>query len=235
MFLRILVLIAALLQIPAAIYLSVGTFENVARALPTLIQPAGWAFSIWGIIYTLSIVFAVYQAIPKYDNQTLRAARVPALIAFLGSSGWLWLAGFDGGVVWLTVPTLFLMAGVLNYVATLPALPARGAEFLSYSTLMPYAAWTGVAQWLNIQALINDKDMIMVESLNLLSNLGFLLCIAVFSFYFFYRSRWSVWYGLIIAWAGMGIVSANIPEGSYFVAAFAGVLALAALVSARRV
>lgn len=234
MFLRILVLITAILQIPAAALLSVGTFENVTRPLPTLIQPAGWAFSIWGLIYLLSLVFAIYQVIPKNDNQTLRAVRIPALIAFAGSTLWLWLAGDSTIVVWGTVPVLFIMAGALSYVVSQPRLPARWPQLFSQSTLLPYAAWTGIAQWLNVQALLNDREVITTESINLISNLGFLVCIALFSFYFFYRSGWSVWYGGVIAWASLGIVVANMPSGSYFVAIFAGLLGLSALACIRR-
>ena len=29
------------------------------------ISPSGWAFSIWGIIYTLLAVYTVYQALPN--------------------------------------------------------------------------------------------------------------------------------------------------------------------------
>ena len=234
MFLRIVVLVTAILQIPAAALLSIGTFENVTRPLPTLIQPAGWTFSIWGLIYLLSLVFAIYQVIPKNDNQTLRAVRIPALIAFAGSTVWLWLAGDSTIVVWGTIPVLFIMAGALSYVVIQPRLPARWPQLFSQSILLPYAAWTGIAQWLNIQALLNDREIIVTESVNLLSNLGFLVCIAAFSFYFFYRSGWSVWYGGVIAWASVGVVVANMPNGSYFVAIFAGLLGLAALASIRR-
>jgi len=36
----------------------------VSDANPTLITPAGYVFSIWGIIYILLGVFVVYQALP---------------------------------------------------------------------------------------------------------------------------------------------------------------------------
>jgi len=234
MFLRILVLVAALAQVPVAVYLGAGSFEGVTQALPVFIQPAGWAFAIWGLIYALSIVFAVYQVIPKYDNQTLRAVRIPALIAFIGSSVWLLFANSVTTLIWFSIPTLFIMGGVLAYVVTVPRLPAQWPQLFSQSILFPYAAWAGIAQWLNAQALLNEQGIITSESINLFSNLGFLLCIVVFSFYFFYRSGWSVWYGGVIVWASIGIISTNVAGGSIIIAVFAGVLALAALASIRR-
>lgn len=54
---------------PAVTALAFGTgtsFEESAgdAAGPTLIEPAGYAFAVWGPIYLGSIVYAVYQALP---------------------------------------------------------------------------------------------------------------------------------------------------------------------------
>ena len=68
MFLKILVLVSAITQVVAPAYLSIGTFETSERIMQVFIQPAGWAFSIWGLIYTLSFIYAIYQLIPKYEN-----------------------------------------------------------------------------------------------------------------------------------------------------------------------
>jgi len=46
--------------------------QTIINDYPLSIQPAGWAFSIWGIIYLLLAGFAVYQAIPtKYFGQVV--------------------------------------------------------------------------------------------------------------------------------------------------------------------
>jgi hypothetical protein len=41
---------------------------TISNNYPTLITPAGYVFSIWGIIYILLGVFVVYQALPKQSN-----------------------------------------------------------------------------------------------------------------------------------------------------------------------
>ena len=43
---------------PLARALGAQTNTVVSKAYPTLVTPAGWAFSIWGIIYTLEGVRA---------------------------------------------------------------------------------------------------------------------------------------------------------------------------------
>lgn len=229
MIVRILVLVIAFLQIPAAAYLSIGSFEMAASAYPTLIQPASWAFSIWGLIYTLSLIYAVYQVIPKYDNQLLRSTRVPALIAFIGSSTWLYFAGATDWTVWLTIPILAIMAISLNYMVTLPQLPATWPQLFSHTILFPYAAWTGIATWLNIQSLLNTYELIPSAAINVASNVFFLICIVAWTWYFFQRSGYSIWYGGVLVWANIAIVAANVADGNLLIATMSGAFGLAAL------
>ena len=63
---RILVLLLAL-STPVVAWLSVtGAFGpdqgTVSNRYPTLLVAAGWAFSIWSVIFTLDILHGVLQA-----------------------------------------------------------------------------------------------------------------------------------------------------------------------------
>jgi hypothetical protein len=232
---RHIVLIAALSQLVGLYFFGAGNFETGSRFLPTFIQPAGWAFSIWGMIYTLSLVYAVYQWLPRNDNQALRANRPLATVAFLGSSAWLFFANQGGVLLWLTIPTLFIMAGVLNFIVTQKDITVPRFNFYSKAILYPYAAWTGIAQWLNVQALLNQERIITDPVVNISSNLAFLILIGIYSFAYFRVSGWSMWYGGVIAWAALGIVSANVmPDGNLIIAFIAGALCLLALAFVRR-
>jgi hypothetical protein len=230
MFLKISVLVAAILQVVAPALLSIGTFEMSNRSLEVFIQPAGWAFSIWGLIYTLSFVYAVYQLIPRYDNELLRATRIPALIGFLGSIAWLYFAGMSGWEVWLTIPILFLMAISFIYVIRATNSADKNQTLLSKKILFPYAAWTGIASWLNIQAVLNERGVVTSETLNLVTNGILFACIALFTLYFFRKTGYSAWYGGVMVWAGIGIVSANLNSGSTLFVALGGVLIAVVLV-----
>ncbi len=42
---------------------------NVSDANPSLVTPAGYVFSIWGIIYILLGVFVIYQALPSQQGK----------------------------------------------------------------------------------------------------------------------------------------------------------------------
>jgi len=41
------------------------TTAEVSDLYFTLVTPAGYVFSIWGVIYTLLLLFAVFQALPS--------------------------------------------------------------------------------------------------------------------------------------------------------------------------
>lgn len=230
MILKISILIVSVLQVVVAAFSDMGTFENAKNALPVFIQPAGWAFSIWGVIYTLSFVYAVYQIIPKYDNKLLQKTRLPALIGFLGSIAWLYAASMTNEFVWLSIPILFSMAISFIFVINASDTQDKIQTLLSKKILYPYAAWTGIASWLNIQALLNDQLVVTNSTMNLITNSVLFVCIAAFTLYFFKKTKYSAWYGGVMVWAGLGLVSANLALGNVMFAAFGGVLILVTLV-----
>jgi hypothetical protein len=223
MVLKIAVVVAAIAQVVAAGYLSIGTFENSERALPVFIQPASWAFSIWGLIYALSFAFAVYQIIPRNENPMLKKTRVPALIAFVGSITWLYFAGMEAPLVWLTIPILFAMAFALRNVVSIPESGDTKQNFFSKYTLLPYAAWAGIASWINIQALLVEEAVVTTSGINTITNLLLFAGIVGFTWVYFKKSQFNIWYGGVLVWAATAVAIVNYQRESWvFVVLAAG-------------
>ena len=63
---------------------------EISDAYPTLVTPAGYVFSIWGVIYTLLGVFVIYQALPSQ-----RGKDYPQKI------GWLFALSCAANIIWL--------------------------------------------------------------------------------------------------------------------------------------
>ena len=88
---------------------------QVSNSYPTLITPAGYVFSIWGIIYILLGVFVVYQALPSQKGK-----------GFQSKIGWLFLLSSIANIVWLflwqfeflplTVLVMFLLLASLIFI-----------------------------------------------------------------------------------------------------------------------
>ena len=230
MILKLSVLVASILQVVGASYLNIGTFEDSDRALQVFIQPAGWAFSIWGLIYLLSFIYAVYQIIPKYDNKILKSTRLPALVGFVSSIAWLYFAGMNNWTVFLTVFILFTIAISFIFVINAPNSKNKKQELFSKQILFPYAAWSGIACWLNVQTLLNDRYIVTGEIINLISNGILFVCISIFTLYYFKKTKYSAWYGGVIVWACSGIIFENLNGGMFIFSVLSGLLALITIV-----
>ncbi|MEM3357046.1 MAG: tryptophan-rich sensory protein, partial [Candidatus Bathyarchaeia archaeon] len=78
---------------------------QISDANPTLITPAGYVFSIWGIIYILLGVFVIFQALPSEKGKDYQK-RI----------GWLFILSSLLNVAWLflwqfeqLIPSIVLM------------------------------------------------------------------------------------------------------------------------------
>ena len=68
------------------------TTAQVSDSYPNLFTPPGYVFSIWGVIYSLAVVFMFYQARPSERSQ-----------AYLGQLNFLYLVSALANVSWLFV------------------------------------------------------------------------------------------------------------------------------------
>ncbi|MDX1686857.1 MAG: hypothetical protein R3248_02645 [Candidatus Promineifilaceae bacterium] len=97
-----------------ALPLNGRTAGEISDALPSYFTPAGYTFSIWGLIYTALLGFIVYQALPGQRNRRL-----------LGKVGWLFVASSAFNVAWLfswhygvyALSILFMVALLLTLIA----------------------------------------------------------------------------------------------------------------------
>src|SRR3712207_3950112 len=81
------------------------------------VTPAGYAFAIWGLIFTASLVLAAYQALPSQRGRDVHRR-----------TGW-WLAGaFTASTVWVptfTTRTIWLSQVVILVLVACLAVAAR--------------------------------------------------------------------------------------------------------------
>lgn len=130
---------------------------QISDRYPTWVVPAGYAFSIWGLIFGLSIAYAIWQMLPaQRENPLLRRVGWLTAIAFAGSMAWEFAfpAGMYGLSVALIVTTLVFLAIAVGRMAGWRA-PLTGAErWLVWITCGIYLGWITVATVANVaQAL----------------------------------------------------------------------------------
>jgi hypothetical protein len=65
----------------------------VAQIDPS-IQPAGYAFAIWGVIYLWLAASALFGLVKRADDPDWDRARLPLILSLGPGALWLWVAGF---------------------------------------------------------------------------------------------------------------------------------------------
>lgn len=209
-----------------------ATRSDVGRPL---IEPAGYAFVIWTLIYAGSVVYGAFQALPSQaGNPLFRQIGGPSASAFLATSLWLVMARYR--LIWLTVACIVWMLFSLVpvfvrlvrcYTALTPA-----ERLLVRFPLSVFTGWVTVATFANTAAALKESGWLSTGlseeawTILLLVTAGLLACSAtVFS-------RGDLAYALTIVWVMAAITVANAgPGGSTPVAVTAGVVGLVAILA----
>lgn len=164
------------------------------------IQPAGYAFSIWGVIYIWLVVHAGYGLWKRRGDAAFLRVAAPLLVAVV--LGTVWLAVALAAPITATV-TILLMAG-FAIAAFLIADPGQERWLLA----APLGIFAG---WLTAAASVSTG--VILAGYGILSNNGsalvmlalvLLIAIVVQS-----NQRRHPIYGATVVWAVMGIIAKN--------------------------
>ena len=176
-----------------------------------LITPSGYTFSIWSIIYALTIAYAV-AVVVKRATGTVAPDRLLGDLAllYLGASLWIVASALEWS--WVTAAILLVMVVIAVDAAHVAA--ARGPEHDGPAWLTPlarvttglYAGWVTAAGGLNVcSAVVGDGDLdgaaigwqVWALVVIVLVAIGFSVLIG---------GSWA--YAAALAWAFVGVVVA---------------------------
>lgn len=123
---------------------------DVSDAYPTAITPAGWAFSIWSVIFVGVLAFAAWQAFPARRGARYDAVGAPFVAANLLNGLWQipWLTERFGLAALVIVG---ILASLVWLYVRLDRMALRGAD--RWALGVPAAlflAWLSVATPLNV-------------------------------------------------------------------------------------
>ena len=153
---RIVVALFAVLQILTPVLPELGIGEPIGErsdSVHTLITPARWAFSIWGALYTGSIVFAIYQAFPSQrGNALLAQIRWLAAGAFLGNAAWAAYTQVYGLSVLSVAIILFTLACLLAIFRRFALWDQRFSTGERWCAVLPLSA---LGSWLTAASIVN--------------------------------------------------------------------------------
>jgi hypothetical protein len=176
------------------------------------IQPAGYAFAIWSVIYLWLIAHAVFGLWKRPDRAEWDRVRLPLTVAVAVGAVWLSIAGQSA--VWGTV-TIWIMAGAA-ILAFLRADPGVDRWMLSGPTAI-FAGWLSAASAVSTGVLIAGYGWLS-DTGAAAAMLALVLALAVTVQ--MRRPAMPV-YGLTVIWALAGVIVAN-AGGNLTVAVLAG-------------
>jgi len=180
---------------------------QISDANPTLITPAGYVFSIWGVIYILLGIFIVFQALPSEQGKDFQK-RIGLLfvLSSLLNITWLFLWQFE--YLSLSVVLMFLLLAtlILTYMRlrigkSVVSLREKLAVHVPFSV---YLGWITIASIANVAVTLVSVNWdgfgISPETwATLIIIVALLITIIVTA------TRKDVAYGLVIVWALVGI------------------------------
>jgi len=184
----------------------------VSNLYYSAITPAGWAFSIWGLIYTGAVAFAVWQGFPGPKALAPVRKASPWIMGMLVANG-AWLPAWHYLQIPLSMGIIFVY--LFCAVQTVQVFARYRQEFgprtaTYWLGFVFFSVWAG---WLTIATAANATVLSISTGLNFgLSEESWaviLLCIAFFIAWFVF-SRWrSPAYFLVITWAFLAIASGH--------------------------
>ena len=149
------VILAVVVQIGAGFLPRFGIGEFIgdrSDAVRTLITPVGWAFAIWGPLFLLSIIYAVWQALPaQRSNALLARIAWPAAVALAAQGLWSTYTQL-ANLTFVSVLIILLSLGALLVVmrALVEEVSLSRAE-----RLLVAPAFSALAAWLTAASIVN--------------------------------------------------------------------------------
>lgn len=180
---------------------------EISDTNPTLITPAGYVFSIWGIIYILLGVFVVFQALPSQQGKD-----------FQKKIGWLFILSSIANIVWIflwqyeylvfsVVLMFLLLASLISIYLRLNIGKTKTETGEKLAIHLPFSVYLG---WITIASIANvavtlvslnwDRFGISEETWAIL-----VIIVALIITLLVIGTRRDIAYALVIIWALVGI------------------------------
>jgi len=201
------------------------TSGEISDLYPTLITPAGFTFSIWGIIYTLLLVFIVYQILPQNREQSF-LRQINFLFALSGILNIFWLFLWHYEFITFSVILMFgLMATLIAIYLRLnigrASVPLR-EKICVHIPFSVYLGWITVASIANVAVALTvagwDGGGIQPVTWAVL-----VIVVALLITLIAIATRKDVAYGLVIIWTLAGIISKQVENQSVVLTGEAGI------------
>ena len=169
--------------------------------------PAGYVFSIWGLIYIGLIAYAVFQALPSQrENPSLRATGYLVALSGLANIAWIFLWHYEH-FAWTLVAMISLLILLIAIYLRLGFGKTKVSTAENWAVQIPFNTYLG---WITVATTANITDVLYYlnwDGLGISPEVWFLIVLAaviVISGLVSFTRR-DIAYNLVILWALVGI------------------------------
>ncbi|MDO7876841.1 hypothetical protein Q5H93_19000 [Hymenobacter sp. ASUV-10] len=207
---RLITLLAILANIVLAYLSNTGAFNGqsmgeVSAKYPTLLTPAGYAFSIWGLIYLGMVAYGIWQLLPAQRKLSLPdAVAQPLTLANLGSAAWVVLFAYEQILLSLGVMLLVLVSLIVAYGRARRRVLVDAAPAWVSVPLAIYLGWISVAATINIIIGLQNVGLAFSGGIPVLLAYVLIILIVVLAL-IMSRAFSAIVFALTVAWALVGI------------------------------
>lgn len=166
------------------------------------VQPAGYAFSIWGLIYVGLILHAGFGLFSRAEDRAWDALRWP-LTASVGI-GAAWISVAQTSAVWATVLIWLMLLGALAAAYLAPRNRAGAGRWIGAVPVAIYAGWLTAASWVSVGLMLGGYGVLGAQASALVALAGAIAFAALVQITLARPA-----YGLTVGWALVGVVVAN--------------------------
>ena len=223
-----------------ALPLNGQTTGEISDRFQVYFVPAGYVFSIWGVIYLGLVAFAVFQALPaQRDNPRLRRVGYLFAASCVANIAWLFLWHYEQFELTLAAMFALLLLLIAIYlrleIGRVTVSPVE--KWLVYVPFSIYLGWISVATIANVTAVLDylgwsgwGINAEMWAVIMLAAAAGIAAAVSL--------TRGDVAYSLVIMWAlaGIGVKHAGTPlvaVTAWVMTAFVGMMLVVGVVLSR--
>ena len=193
---------------------------EVSDSFPNLFAPAGYAFSIWGVIYLLLLLYTVYQLgffrSVEVENRESLLNEIGVLFSISSIANAAWIVSWHYEKIFLSAVLIIIIFACLlliNLKIEKEKLSFKEKIFI-YLPFNIYFGWLTVATIANVVTLLVSvgwNGFGISESVwtMIILTVGFIISALVIM-----RQK-NIVYGLVILWAYVGIYSKHISSNGF--------------------
>lgn len=183
-------------------YVNDVTPAAISDKYPTILTPAGYAFSIWSLIYVGMIAFSIYQLLPS-KLERFRQVRTLYILSCLLNCAWIYFWHREAIGVCLILITALLASLVLIMWQFRGAASAREALFTK-APFGLYAGWVTAATLVNLAVFLVASGAAISDNVWNIIGVASLLIAAAAAVVVRFRLRHFL-YPVAVAWAATAI------------------------------